>query len=240
MLVRRIRWIAALSLAVPLALAGSGAALARPAAAPPASSPYLAGYTSQVKGSGSIASITVPSFTCPPGADTRVAFGIADQGPSDAQAVVRTAVDAVCEAEGGIVEYGVEVVVPGQTVVTSFVSPGDVLTFSITYGKHHQVTAAAIDQTDPRGSETLTGTAPKAALHFGALPLVEGDSNLLPVPDFGRLDVVNAVAAGAPLTNQSATRYRRVDDDGQTAIQASRFARMPPNSGSFSLVFKHS
>lgn len=208
-------------------------------ASPHASSPYLAGYTSKVKGSGSIDSITVPSFSCPPGADTRVAFGIADQGPGDAQPVVRAAVDAVCDVEGGTVEYGTEVTVPGQSVVSSIVSPGDVLTFRITFGDHHQVVASVIDETHPRGSITLAGTSPKAALHFGALPILEGDSFLLPVPDFGRIDVVHATAAGAPLTSQTAVRYTRVDDD-QTAIRATRFDRQPPNSGSFSLVFTHS
>jgi hypothetical protein len=239
MKVRRIPSIAAIALACPLALAGSGAAVAHSATAPDASSPYLAGYTSQVTGSGSIESITVPAFTCPPNTDARVAFGIADQGPDDAQPVVRAAVDAVCNAEGGPVEYGTEVTVPGESEVSNLLSPGDVLTFSITYGKRHEVVASVVDQTDPRGSLTVTGTSPKAALHFGALPVVEGDSFLLPVPDFGRIDVVHATADGAPLTSQTAVRYKRVDD-GLTAIVATRFARRPPNSGSFSLVFKAS
>jgi peptidase A4-like protein len=239
MKVRRIHAIAALALASPLALAGSGAAMAHATTAPLASSPYLAGYTSLVKGSGSIESITVPAFTCPQGADARVAFGIADQGPDDAQPVVRAAVDAVCNAEGGTVEYGTEVTVPGQSEVSNLLSPGDVLTFSITYGKHHEVVASVVDHTDARGSLTITGTSPKAALHFGALPVVEGDNFLLPVPDFGRTDVVHATADGAPLTSQTAVRYKRVDD-GQTAIVATGFARRPPSSGSFSLVFKAS
>jgi hypothetical protein len=238
MKVRRIHSIAALGLACPLALvAGSGTAVAQSVAEPHAASPYLAGYTSQLKGSGAIESITVPAFTCPPNTDARVAFGIADQGPDDAQPVVRAAVDAVCNAEGGTVEYGIEVTVPGQSAASGFVSPGDVLTFSITYGTHHEVVASAIDQTDPRGTLTLTGTSPKAALHFGALPIVEGDSFLLPTPDFGRVDVVHASVEGAPLTSQTTVRYKRVDD-GQTSIAATGFARRPLNSGSFSLVFK--
>jgi Peptidase A4 family len=238
MKVRGIRPIAALGLAAPLALAGSGA-VAQSAAGPHAMSSYLAGYTSQLRGSGSIASITVPQFSCPQGADARVAFGIADQGPNDAQPVVLAAVDAVCNAEGGPAKYGVEVIVPGQSAISEFVSPGDVLTFNITYGGHHEVVASVTGQTDPRGSVTLTGTSPKAALHFGALPVVEGNDTLLPVPDFGRIDVVGATVDGTPLTSQAAVRYKRVDG-GQTTIVATWFARRPPNSGSFGLVFTHS
>jgi hypothetical protein len=233
MKVRPIRCAAALGLVAPLVLAGSAAALAHASAEPHASSPYLAGYTSQVQGSGSIERITVPSFTCPPNADTRVAFGIADQGPNDTQPVVRTAVDAICDVEGGIVEYGTEVTVPGQSVVSSQARPGDLLTFRITYGKHHSVFASVIDQSHPRASITLTGTAPQAALHFGALPMVEGDSSLLPAPDFGQVDVLGAIAAGHAITGRSTLRYKRVDD-GQTTITASGF--QPRDSGSFTLV----
>jgi len=239
MKVRRIYLIAALGLASPLALAVSGTAVAHSTAAARASSPYLAGYTSQVKGSASIERIIVPGFSCPKGADARVAFGIADQGPDEAQSVVRTAVDAVCNAEGGTVAYGTEVVVLGQSAVSSFVSPGDVLTFSITYGKHHAVEASVVNQSDPRGSLELSGTSPRAARHVGALPAVEGDDTLFPVPDFGRIDVVHATVDGVPLTKQTAVRYKRVDD-GETSIFATRFVRKPPNSGSFSLVFKPS
>jgi hypothetical protein len=239
MKVRRTRLIAALGLACSLVLTVMAAAVARTAATPHASSPYLAGYTSQVDGSGSIKSIIVPAFDCPLDSDARVAFGIADQGPHDAQPVVRAAVDAVCNAEGGTVAYGAEVVVPGQSAVTGFVSPGDVLAFRITYGKHNAVVASVVDQTDPRGSISLTGTSARAALHFGALPVVEGDNTLMAVPDFGRIDVAHATVEGAPLTSQTTVRYKRVDD-GQTGIVATRFARRPPNSGSFGLVFKSS
>jgi hypothetical protein len=237
MQVRPAHSTAALGLAAVLALLGSAGAIAQPAAAPHASSPYLAGYTSQVQGSGTIASITVPAFDCPPNTDARVAFGIADQGPNDPQPVVRAAVDAVCNAEGGSIEYGAEVAVPGQTAVSGAVSPGDVLSFSITYGKYHKVVASVIDQTDPGDSISLTGTSAKAALHFGALPIVEGDDTLLAVPDFGRIEVDHAAVNGVSLTGSSTVRYNRVDD-GQTSIVATRFARTPSKSGSFSMVVK--
>lgn len=235
---RSVFAIAALCLTTHPGLLGSGAAVAHSGVATPlASSAYLAGYTSLVKGSGSIETVTVPSFTCPQGEDTRVAFGIADQGPDDAQSVIRAAVDAVCEVEGGTATYGVEVAVPGQSLVSNFVSPGDVLSFTISYGKGHLVVASVVNETDPRGSITLTGTSPKAALHFGALPVVEGET-LLPVPDFGRLDVTNAMVAGTPLTRQKTVRYARVDG-GLRAIVATGLARRATSTGSFTLVFKH-
>jgi hypothetical protein len=237
MKVRPAHAIAAVGLAAVLALVGPAAAIAQPAAAPHASSPYLAGYTSQVQGSGSIESITVPAFDCPPNTDTRVAFGIADQGPNDPQPVVRAAVDAICNAEGGSIEYGAEVAVPGQTAVSGLVDPGDVLSFSIVYGRHHEVVASVIDQTDPGGSISLTGTSAKAALHFGALPIVEGDDTLMAVPDFGRIEVDHAAVNGVSLTGGTTVRYKRVDD-GQTSIVATRFARRSLTSGSFSLVVK--
>jgi hypothetical protein len=230
MTARCLRNIAALSFAIPVAVAG--AAVAHVSGSPGASSAYLAGYTSQLMGSGSIESITVPEFTCPQGVDTRVAFGIADQGPDDPQPVVRAAVDAVCEVEGGVVTYGTEVAVPGKSLVSTIVSPGDVLSFRITYRKHHQVVASVIDETHPQGSVTLSGTSEKAALHFGALPIVEGDT-LLAAPDFGQVDVVGAMAAGSPLTRRTTVRYQRVHD-GQPDILATGLQKPP--SGSFSLV----
>lgn len=237
MTIRRSRLLVTLSLAAPLALSGASDAAAHADRAGPSDSPYLAGYTSTLAGTGSIGRITVPAISCPQGADSRVAFGIADQGPEDAQPVVRAAVDVICDAEGGPAEYGTEVAVPGQLAVSGSVAVGDVLTFRITYRKDGQVVASVVDKSNARGSITLTGTSGQATLHFGALPIVEGEDQLIAAPDFGRITVVRAAVAGVPLTGRSSVRYQRVDAQ-QDTIVATRLVRRPPRAGSFSLVSK--
>ncbi len=195
-------------------------------------SEYIAGFTNEAPGSGLIESITLPNLTCRAGTTDAMAVGMGNQAVDDPDPVVLAVVYVLCDQ--GVLSYQTGVLVPGSEE-RGTAKPGDVLSFSIDYKKHKKVIAKVVNQTDGAGSVSLKGKATKAGLHFGEFPVFT-DGTLDPIPTFVTFRLVKAFAAGAPLLGATATRVQRVNG-GQTKIDVTDTIRMPPNQGSFSIVF---
>lgn len=196
-------------------------------------SEYLAGFTAQTAGDGSIESITLPPLTCRAGSYDAITVGVGDE-PAANQQVVLADVYLICD--NGVASYKTEAYVNGVRS-RGPASEGDVLNFAVTYKRHGNATATVTNTTNPAGTVTVTDKATATGLHFGAFP-VYTKGTLDPVPTFDKVRLVRAYAAGAPLKGDSATRYQRVNN-GQTKLDVTDTIRIPPNAGSFSVIFKH-
>jgi hypothetical protein len=195
-------------------------------------SEFIAGFTNEAPGSGLIESITLPNLTCRAGSTDAMAVGMGNEAVDDPDPVVLAVVYVICDQ--GVLSYQTGVLVPGSEKRGN-AQVGDVLAFSIDYKKHKKVVASVVDKTDAAGSVSAKGKATKAGLHFGEFPVFTGGT-LDPIPTFTTFRLVKAFAAGAPLLGATAIRVQRVND-GQTKIDVTDTIRMPPNQGSFSIVF---
>lgn len=225
---------------ISIAAAGVGLAVAAtslPAAAhmqPLVASPYLAGFTAQAQGDGAIESITLPALSC--GADYQaIRVGVGQEAPDSPNPRIIADVYLICD--NGTASYQAEALVKGKTA-TAVAHEGDVIGFAIEYKKRGKATATVTNTTDASGSVSVTGKAKTTGLHFGAFPVIHGGTLAL-VPTFDKVRFVRAYAAGEPLKGDSAERYQRVNDGGQTELDVTDTIRIPPNAGSFSVIFKH-
>lgn len=197
-------------------------------------SEYLAGFTAEAQGDGSVESITLPPLNCRANSYDAIRVGVGQESPDSPTPHIVADVYLICD--NGVASYKTEALVK-RKVAQGVANEGDVVSFDIHYKKHGKATATVTNTTDGAGSVTVTGKARSTGLHFGAFPVVVGNT-LSPVPTFDKVRFVRAYAAGQPLKGDSAARYQRVND-GQTKLDVTDTIRIPPNAGSFSVIFKH-
>lgn len=195
---------------------------------------YLAGFTNEAAGSGFVESMTIPTLDCSDGVSRGIAVGMGDE-PTDGKANVLADIYATCV--GGVAHYNTDVFVKGKDVQGP-AAAGDVVAFAVTYGKKGKVKATTTNTTNAAGTVTVKGKSPAASLHFGAFPLFDDGGNLISVPTFVTFRLVKANAAGAPLLGATCLRYQRYNG-AVKEIDVTDTIRMPPNQGSFSIVWKH-
>lgn len=201
---------------------------------PMIASPYIAGFTAEAQGDGSIESITLPPLTCRAGSYDAIRVGVGQEAPDSAEPLIAADVYLICD--DGTASYMTEALVKGK-VLQGTASEGDVVSFAIDYRKRGKATATVTNTTDDGGTVSVKGKSKPTGLHFGAFPVLAG-GELAPVPTFDKARFVRAYAAGAPLKGDSAERYQRVDN-GQIQLDVTDTIRIPPNAGSFSVIFKH-
>lgn len=200
---------------------------------PMVASPYIAGFTAEAQGDGNVESITLPALTCRAGSYDAIRVGVGQEAPDSPQPLIAADVYLICD--NGTASYMTEALVKGN-VLQGTASEGDVVSFDIDYRKHGKATATVTNTTDASGSVSVKGKLKPTGLHFGAFPVLVG-GELAPVPTFDKARFVRAYAAGEPLKGDSAERYQRVDN-GQTQLDVTDTIRIPPNAGSFSVIFK--
>ena len=231
---RTMTRLAVATAGVGIAVAASGLPAEGRQVHPMIASEYIAGFTAEAQGDGSIESITLPPLSCSAGSYDAIRVGVGQEAADSATPLIAADVYLICD--NGTASYMTEALVKGKTMQGT-AKEGDVVGFAIAYKKRGKATATVTNTSDASGTVSVTGKAKSTGLHFGAFPVLIG-SDLAPVPTFDKVRFVRAYAAGAPLKGDSAERYQRVND-GQTKLDVTDTIRIPPNAGSFSVIFKH-
>lgn len=196
-------------------------------------STYLAGFTNEAAGSGFVESMTIPTLECSDGVSRGIAVGMGDE-PTDGKANVLADIYATCV--DGVAHYNTDVFVKGKDHQgPALRARSSHLPSPAAKGK---VKATTTNLTNAAGTVKVKVKSPAAGLHFGAFPLFDGDGVRMSVPTFGTFRLVKANAAGAPLLGATCLRYQRYNGDVKE-IDVTDTIRMPPNQGSFSIVWKH-
>jgi len=172
----------------------------------------------------------VPNLTCT-STTTGVTFGafivvVVGEGPI---------ADVLAQCQGGVAVYSGVVEVNSTTTITSFTpKAGDTMRASVAESPTG-ATATLRDVTQAKSKSVSTTTgATNSYLEDGAYWAYSG-TNLLPVPNFGKVRISGATIDGATPSAAGAIAVDRVDDGGRVQIHTG-----PLNAAgnAWNLVFK--
>lgn len=191
-------------------------------------STFLAGYQITVPGiSRASMSFIVPTMNCPTSDTQGTALGIGNEQVFAAPTLLGV-VFVACVS--GAPFYQVQALA-GGTTNTGSASAGDRITVTVLQ-KRTKVTVTVTNITTATKTSASGAPTPDNSMTFGAFPLFSGP--MLPVADFGTLQMLNPYLENALLRDWSPTKIER-SDGTNTQISVSTFS----TNGAFKLKFQH-
>jgi hypothetical protein len=195
---------------------------------PPATSTFLAGYQITEPGiSRASVSFRVPTMNCPTSDTQGTAVGLGNE-PTAGDVSLVGVVFLACVSGAPFLQIQATA---GGTTNTGVVAAGDRITV-VMLQKRNKVTVTVTDLTTATKVAASGPPTPDNTLVFGSFPLFVSD--MLPVADFGVLQMANPYLENAHLQDWGPTVLER-SDGTNTQISPTAFAA----SGNFKLKFRH-
>lgn len=218
----------ALGLAPSLAAAAPQLSVRSSAPLPPDVTTYMAGYQITEPGiSRASVSFVVPTMNCPTTDTQGTAVGIGNEQVFQNPTLIGV-VFLACSGGSSFLQIQA---IAGGASNSGPVSAGDRITVSVLQ-KRTKVTVTVTDLTTAAKVSASGPPTPDNTLMFGSFPLFSGD--MLPVADFGVLQMANPYLENAHLQDWGPTAAMR-SDGTVTQIAPSAFGP----SGAFKLKFLH-